>query len=81
MKKKNHDRSPDKRNFSIALPLTLIADLERIAAKETRSKNRQIEHFLSAQVDKWKAEHKPVATPMLVGLAAPDATQLPSKAK
>jgi hypothetical protein len=46
MKKKSHQRAPDKRNFSVALPITLIDQIEAIAKSETRSRNRQIEHFL-----------------------------------
>lgn len=58
MSQRNHSRSKDKRNFSIALPKTMIADLERIAAKETRSRNGQIEHFLAESVAAYKADQK-----------------------
>lgn len=57
MKERNHSRSKEKRNFSIALPETLIADLKSIAQTETRSRNRQIEHFLAEEVKRWKAEN------------------------
>lgn len=59
MPQRNHDRAPDKKNFSIALPKTMIDDLQKIADKETRSRNRQIEHFLSQAVERWKMERKP----------------------
>jgi hypothetical protein len=55
MKKKSHDRAPDKRNFSVALPIELIEKLEAIAGAETRSRNKQIEHFLQQSVSHYKA--------------------------
>lgn len=54
MAKKSHDRSPDKKGFSIALPIALIADLERISKAETRSRNGQIESFLQDSVRLWR---------------------------
>jgi hypothetical protein len=56
MKKKSHARAPDKRNFSVALPITLIDALEKIAMKEDRSRNRQIESFLKEKVQEYKAK-------------------------
>ena len=55
MSKKSHDRDPNKRNFSVALPITLIEDLQRIADKETRSRNMQIQHFLEIAVNEYKS--------------------------
>ena len=68
MKPRNHERSPDKRNFSIALPKTMIDDLSFIAKEETRSRNGQIECFLAQSVKEWKAAHpdgKPNILPMV----------------
>ena len=56
MKKKSHARAPDKRNFSVALPITLIDALEEIAKNEDRSRNRQIEYFLKEKVREYKAK-------------------------
>ena len=54
MKTRNHDRSPDKTGFSVALPKTLLEEVERIAKAEHRSRNGQIEHFLFESVRVWK---------------------------
>jgi hypothetical protein len=54
--KRNHDRSPDKKGFSVALPKHLLELLEKIAAKEHRSRNGQIEMFLEEAVNNWEAE-------------------------
>lgn len=59
MPTKSHDRSPDKRNFSVALPKKLIADIEAIADREDRSRNKQIEHFLKDSVERWNQGKKP----------------------
>lgn len=56
MSKKNHDRSPDKKGFSVALPRDLLAKIEEIAKEEHRSRNGQIEYFLDRSVKKWKAD-------------------------
>ena len=61
MKKRSHERSTDKKGFSIALPITLINDLQAIANLETRTRNGQIEHFLTEQVKLWKAKNNPAA--------------------
>jgi hypothetical protein len=58
MKKKSHSRAPDKRNFSVALPVALIEQIEAIAKDETRSRNRQIEHFLQESVKLAKQNQK-----------------------
>ena len=50
MKKKSHARAADKRNFSVALPITLIDEIAAIAKRESRSRNGQIEHFLKESV-------------------------------
>lgn len=63
MNKRSHARSPEKKNFSIALPIVLITDLEKIAKAETRSKNGQIEYFLAEQIKLWKAKNSPVTAP------------------
>lgn len=55
--KKNHDRAPDKIGFSVALPKSLVAEIEIVAKAEHRSRNGQIEHFLAESVAKWKKEH------------------------
>jgi hypothetical protein len=63
--KKNHDRSPDKKGFSVALPKQLLSDIEQIAKEEHRSRNGQIEHFLAESVDRWQANQiKPQSQPL-----------------
>lgn len=57
MKGKNHERSPDKKGFSIALPIHLIDQIQVIADGETRSRNKQIEHFLDNAVKQWNAKN------------------------
>lgn len=59
MAAKNHDRSPDKKGFSVALPRDILADVERIARQEHRSRNGQIEHFLAESVKRWEIENIP----------------------
>jgi len=61
MKTRTHDRAADKTAFSIAMPLTLKADLERIAAIEHRNRNGQIVHFLAESVSRYDAEKKSTA--------------------
>ena len=53
--KKNHDRSPDKKGFSVALPKSLVERLSKIAESEHRSRNGQIELFLERAVKEWAA--------------------------
>lgn len=55
--KKSHDRAPDKIGFSVALPKSLVAQIEVIAEDQHRSRNGQIEHFLAEAVAKWKREN------------------------
>ena len=55
MKKKSHERSPDKTGFSVALPKKLVAEIKQIAKDETRSRNGQIERFLEECVMRYKA--------------------------
>jgi hypothetical protein len=57
MKTRTHGRAPDKIAFSIAMPLTLKADLDRIAAAEHRNRNGQIVHFLAEASARYKLEH------------------------
>lgn len=57
MNKKNHARAPDKTGFSVALPNSLLWQVEQIAESEHRSRNGQIEHFLADSVARWKREH------------------------
>lgn len=59
MKAKNHDRSPEKKGFSVALPKTLIAEVEAIAKSEHRSRNGQIERFLEQSVKLYRESQKP----------------------
>lgn len=55
MKKiRNHDRSPDKQGFSVALPKVLLQQIEDIAKQESRSRNGQIEYFLGQAVEEWQ---------------------------
>jgi hypothetical protein len=53
MSEKNHDRSPDKMGFSVALPRDLVAKIQSIAKSETRSRNAQIQRFLELAVREW----------------------------
>jgi hypothetical protein len=69
MTAKSHDRSPDKKNFSIALPIALIDQLQRIAEAEHRSRNRQIEKFLEESAQRWSADSKASAAPSFAPLA------------
>lgn len=55
MKTRSHDRAPDKKGFSIALPKQLLAEIQHIATSETRSRNGQIEKFLDDCVKQYKA--------------------------
>lgn len=43
-------------NFSLRLPEKLNAELTRIAKKEGRSKNKQIEYILKKFVDEYEKE-------------------------
>jgi len=54
MKKKSHARASDKKGFSVALPVTLLDEINRIAACETRSRNKQIEKFLQDAVTEFR---------------------------
>ena len=58
MKNKSHDRSPEKQGFSVALPKKLVADIQKIAKSETRSRNRQIEKFLEDSVAAYFIRNK-----------------------
>lgn len=58
MKNKSHERSPDKQGFSIALPKRLVARIQDIAKKETRSRNGQIEKFLEDSVARYHSVPK-----------------------
>lgn len=58
MKNKNHDRSPEKKGFSIALPKKLVAEIQKIADAETRSRNGQIEKFLEESVQRYKSKSR-----------------------
>lgn len=58
MKTKNHARATDKKGFSIALPISLIAEIQSIAAKQRRSRNNQIELLLEEAIRVWKAERQ-----------------------
>lgn len=56
---KSHARSPDKKGFSIALPKTLIKQIEEMAQKETRSRNGQIQHMLEKMIAEHKGKSRP----------------------
>lgn len=60
--KRSHARSADKAGFSIALPKDLIAQIVEIAAKEERSRNKQIELLLRIAVARYTGENKPSTT-------------------
>ena len=63
MSTKNHARSPDKKGFSIALPIVLIDQIQAIAEKEARSRNGQIQKFLDESIKRWDEDRKPIAKP------------------
>lgn len=69
--KRNHERSPDKRAFSVALPKALIEELGRIAKKEHRSRNGQIELFLKEAVEDWLESNEPSTTRIPTAGGAP----------
>lgn len=54
MSTKSHARSPEKRGFSIALPIKLIDQIQTIADKETRSRNGQIQHLLERAIMEYE---------------------------
>jgi metal-responsive CopG/Arc/MetJ family transcriptional regulator len=58
MATKSHDRSPDKKSFSVALPKQMITELEKISKKEHRSRNGQIERFLERSIVAWREQSK-----------------------
>lgn len=57
MIKKSHARATGKTGFSVALPTALTGQIEHIAAAQHRSRNGQIEHFLTDSVARWQREH------------------------
>lgn len=59
MNKKSHARAAGKTGFSVALPTALTGQIEHIAAAQHRSRNGQIEHFLTDAVARWQREHSP----------------------
>lgn len=78
MNQKSHARAADKVGFSIALPKGLADTIQRIADEEHRSRNGQIEHFLTLSVAEWKVEKSKVlayeeAPPENTSIAAEDA--------
>jgi hypothetical protein len=68
--KRPTQRDPQKVAFSVALPRVLVADLERIADDEHRTRNGQIVHFLAAAVARHAAENK--KPPPLYTMPEPD---------
>jgi hypothetical protein len=55
--KRPTQRDPSKVAFSVALPRSLVAQIEEYAADQSRSRNGQIEYFLKEAVAKWQREH------------------------
>ena len=53
-KKKNHDRAADKVAFSVALPKTLVAQIQAIAQADFRTRNGQIALFLTEAVERYQ---------------------------
>jgi len=53
-KKKNHDRAADKVGFSVALPKTLVAQIQAIAQADFRTRNGQIALFLTEAVERYQ---------------------------
>ena len=50
-------RDTQKVAFSVALPRVLVSQVEHVAHAETRSRNGQIERFLTEAVARWKIEN------------------------
>jgi len=67
---KNHDRAPDKKGFSVAMPKRLIAEIEDIARKENRTRNGQIYHFLERAIADWQQSEKAPGETSATGIAA-----------
>jgi len=77
-KKKNHDRAADKVGFSVALPRTLVAQIQAIAEADFRTRNGQIELFLTEAVERYKKEN---AEPLgFVAESAPTPYPVPLRA-
>ena len=72
--KRPTQRDPAKVAFSVALPRVLVRQIADIAASETRKRNGQIEHFLSAAVAAWKRTHPEVILPATYAQPEPDLT-------
>lgn len=53
-------RDPSKKNFSIAIPKTLVAKVQEIADREHRNRNSQIEHLLTLMVAEYETKHGPI---------------------
>lgn len=53
--KRPTQRDPQKVAFSVALPRVLVADIERIAEVDHRTRNGQIVHFLAEAVARYEA--------------------------
>ena len=75
--KKNHDRAPDKIGFSVALPKSLVAQIEAMANDQSRSRNGQIEHFLKEAVARWQRDHAEPHLLVAEDVAAYDARPKP----
>jgi hypothetical protein len=58
--KKTPVRDPSKKNFSIAIPKTLVAKVQKLADLEHRNRNSQIEHLLTIMVSQYEAENGPI---------------------
>lgn len=58
MKKKIRTRAAGVTQTSIAIPDRILKQVSRIAAKETRSRNQQIQVFLEDAIKKWSSDHK-----------------------
>lgn len=74
--KRPTQRDPAKVAFSVALPRSLVAQIEAYALDQTRSRNAQIEFFLKEAVAKWQREH-----PEANALVAEDVVPYDAKAK
>lgn len=58
--KKAPVRDPLKKNFSIAIPKTLVAKVQKLADLEHRNRNSQIEHLLAVMVSQYEAKNGPI---------------------
>lgn len=55
---RNHGRAPDKTQISLALPLSLLKQIEKIAIQDQRNRNNCIVKLLTDAVSEYKTRHR-----------------------